>query len=356
MTTSDSDLKDLPPLQAHPAAWLGPDMAGDPAVWTWRLSAEEIGEIAATARSFLERAGAPRLPEPSEFPLPRLASKLAALKQELIGGRGFQLIKGLPVQAWPLELSAAAFLGIGAHLGQARSQNAKGHLLGHVRDLGLASSDPNVRIYQTHERQSFHTDSCDAVALLCLQQAREGGGSLLVSALSLWNAMLERDPGLASELLKPVATDRRGEVPPGAEPFFMIPPLSWHAGRLTVHYQRQYIESAQRFESAPRLTERQRAALDLFDSLAEDPALHFSMRLEPGDLQVVYNHNLLHDRQAFTDWPEAERRRHLLRLWLSLEGDRPLPDCFLQRFGSTEVGQRGGVAPADGVLRVPLAP
>ena len=87
------------------------------------------------------------------------------------------------------------------------------------------------------------------------------------------------------------------------------------------------------------------AAREVEQSLAaNDPRLHVSMRLEPGDMQFVYNHSLLHDRTSFIDWPEQHRRRHLLRLWLSIPGDRPLPACFAQRYGSVEIGSRGGVA------------
>src|SRR5262249_8399002 len=82
----------------------------------------------------------------------------------------------------------------GAPLGRARSQNARGHLLGHVCDLGLSGADPNVRIYQTRERQSFHTDSCDVVGLLCIREAKRGGDSLLVSALSIYNELLRIRP------------------------------------------------------------------------------------------------------------------------------------------------------------------
>lgn len=36
-----------------------------------------------------------------------------------------------------------------------------------------------------------------------------------------------------------------------------------------------------------------------------------------------------------------------LRLWLSMPGDRPLPECFAQRYGSTEIGDRGGVIASE---------
>jgi hypothetical protein len=196
-----------------------------------------------------------------------------------------------------------------------------------------------VRIYQTKERQTFHTDSADVVGLLCLNEAREGGDSLLVSAVSMYNAMRRERPDLLALLFEEIGTDRRGEVPPGEKPFFTIPVYSWHAGSLTVIYQRQYIDSAH----APRLTPAHIEALDMFDALANDARLNFSMRLAPGDMQFVYNHSLLHDRTAFIDWPEPERRRHMLRLWLSIPGDRQLPVSFKQRYGSIEIGDRGGI-------------
>jgi len=171
-----------------------------------------------------------------------------------------------------------------------------GHILGHVRDVGASSSDPDARIYQTAERQTFHTDSADVVGLLCLRKAQSGGESLLVSALSIYNRYQQLRPDLLPLLFEPIATDRRGEIPQGGKAYMTIPVFNWYAGRLTVFYQRQYINSAQRFDEAPRLTERHVEALNVFDTLANDSSLHFSMQLEPGDMQFVYNHSQLHDR------------------------------------------------------------
>jgi Taurine catabolism dioxygenase TauD, TfdA family. len=103
------------------------------------------------------------------------------------------------------------------------------------------------------------------------------------------------------------------------------------------------------------LSDQQKEALDLLDALADDPALSLSMALEAGDIQLVHNHTLLHDRTAFEDWPEPKKRRHLLRLWLAPPEARPLPPIFSQRYGSATPGNRGGVM-ARGVERVaPLA-
>ena len=263
-------------------------------------------------------------------------------------------MRGLPIKKYSQAFAATIFCGIGAHIGSARSQNADGHILGHVRDIGADANDPNSRIYQTCERQTFHTDSADVVGLLCIREAREGGKSLLVSAETIYNRMKQERPDLLEKLFDPIATDRRGEIPNGAKPYMEIPVLSWHNGYLTVFYQRQYIDSAQRFEGAMRLSPEHVEALDMFDALANNPELCFGMQLQPGDMQFVYNHSQLHDRTGFLDWPDPSQRRHLMRLWLSIEGDRPLPESFKERYGTIEVGNRGGIITKHTKLQAPI--
>lgn len=343
---------ELPPRLTGPTVWAGAGMARRDD-WIETLGPAEIDEIAAAAEPLVRREADIAQITREQFPLPTLAPRLARWRDTLLRGRGFVLARGLPVQRWSMRESATAFFGLGAHLGHARSQNGRGHLLGHVQDLGLASDDPNVRIYQTAERQTFHTDSCDVVGLLCLQTAVRGGDSALVSSNTMWNELLARSPGLAAELLKPVATDRRGEVPEGGRPCFTIPVYCWHEGLMSTIYQRQYIDSAQRYADAPRLTDAMVRALDAFDALAEDPELHFLMRLERGDLQFVHNHTLLHDRTAFTDTPQ--QRRHLLRLWLAPDDARSLPPVYAERYGSVVPGRRGGVEVPRMRLVAPLS-
>jgi len=333
---------ELPPEISHPSAWYGPDLVrrGD---WTEVLSESEVVEVERATRRLAERSIEMTAIGRDDFPLPELGQRLRRMLDEVLNGRGFVVIRGLPVERWSPREAAIAFVGIGSHLGSARSQNAQGHLLGHVKDLGLVSSDPNIRIYQTRERQTFHTDSCDVVALLCLQPARSGGLSSLVSSVTIFNEMRRRRPELLKVLFEPIETDRRGETPEGQRPYFRIPVFNWHEGLLSAIYQRQYIESARRFTELRPLTPEQIQALDLFDQLANDPALNLLMEFRPGDIQLVHNHTVLHDRTAFEDWPEPERKRHLLRLWLAPPEARPLPPVYAERYGSTEPAHRGGV-------------
>jgi hypothetical protein len=352
----------MPPGRIEgPSAWYGPDMAKSPDLanseeWLYRLTGDEIAELDQalehTRARGLDIIGITR----EDFPLPRLGPVLDDIHRELLHGRGFVLLRGVPVGRYSIAEAAAVYWGIGAYFGRALSQNAKGHVLGHVRDLGYNPDDPNVRIYQTTERQYFHTDSCDLVGLLCLRQARSGGLSAIVSSVTVFNEMLARRPDLLPVLFEPFETDRRGEVPAGMKPYFAVPVFNWHAGRLSTIYVRRYIESARRFPEVPPLTARQVEALDGFDSLLEDSALNLFMDFEPGDIQLLHNHQILHDRTGYVDWPEPPRKRHLLRLWLCPPDGRPLPDCFAPRYGSVEIGRRGGILVPGTRLTVPLEP
>lgn len=344
----------LPDRFTRPSAWIGEEIDKTREKWLVILDPEQVQDLEQAARHYLSLGRDIGEITARDFPLGDFSKHLETLKEKLLHGIGVEVLRGLPVDRYTQEMAATIFCGIGAHLGSARSQNAAGHILGHVRDTGANPGDSNTRIYQTNARQTFHTDSADVVGLLCLREAKEGGDSLLVSAETIYNRMRAERPDLLERLFDPIATDRRGEIPDGARPYMEIPVLNWHAGHLTVFYQRQYIESAQRFPDALRLTPEHIAALDMFDALANDPALHIRMRLKPGDMQFVYNHSQLHDRTGFTDWPDPDKRRHLLRLWLSLPGDRPLPHCFAQRYGTIEIGNRGGIITAGTRLHAPL--
>src|SRR6266568_8884489 len=235
----------LPPEIGDASAWYGPNLTGR-TDWIECLSQAEIAEVESATKQLAESAKSSldlTSINTEDLPLPTLGPRLRHLLDEVLSGRGFVLIRALPVQRWTKREAAIAFLGIGVHLGSLRMQNAAGHLLGHVRDLGRSSSDPHARIYQTRERQTHHTDSCDVVGLLCLRAARSGGLSALVSSTTIFNEMRRQRPELLKLLFQPVATDRRGEVPEGQKPYFQIPTFSWHNGFLTAIYQRQYIDS-----------------------------------------------------------------------------------------------------------------
>ena len=345
---------DLPDHIDIAAAWYGKDLADKPKLWQHQLKDNEISELIKAAKKFQSSGEELGDISPKNFVLGEFADSLTELQKELRSGIGFKLISGLPVGELSPETYSTIFCGLGSYIGKARSQNADGHLLGHVRDTGANAKDPSVRIYQTSARQTFHTDRSDVVGLLCIREAKEGGDSLLASSVTAFNEVMKRSPSLAKELMQPVAYDRRGEIPDGAMPYMIIPVFNWYKSKLTCIYQREYIISAQRFDEAPKLTQSQIDAFDLFDEILNDDSVNLRMRLKAGDIQFVYNHNLLHDRTGFVDWGQPEKKRHLLRLWLSLPGDRKLPPTFAQAYGNLDIGNRGGIITEETVLKVPV--
>ena len=356
---SRSEVSFAPAMPNHTiegsAAWRGMDLrkSND---FTYQLTHAEIIEIDAAVQAIVQQGIDHIAIDRHNFELPQLGEHLTLIRNDvLLQGRGFIVIRGVPVERYSIEEAAAAFLGLGAYFGKPVSQNGKGHILGHVKDLGRSIEDPTARIYQTTHRQTFHTDSADIVALLCLKTAKAGGLSRIVSSMFLHNEMFRRRPDLAAVLFEPFSFDRRGEVAPGKKGYYEMPIFHWHAERLSVFYgNRYYIESAQRFPDVPRLMGKQIEALDLFDDLANDPANYLDIEFKPGDIQLIHNHVILHDRTDYEDWPEPERKRHLLRLWLCPPNGRPLPPVFADRYGGTEIGNRGGIVLPGVSMTTPL--
>jgi hypothetical protein len=343
------------PVFDNPQVWYGPALAGRDE-WIHRFGANELEEIDecvhradASGRDLLELGGA-------DLALPGLSGLLARLRQEVLHGRGFFLLKGLPVGRYTARQSAIAYWAIGRQLGEPVSQNGKGHVLGHVTNLGLNYSDPEVRGYQTAARLGYHTDSSDLVGLLCLRTARSGGVSSIVSSTTLWNELVRRRPDHARTLLGLFHRTRWGEIPEMKQRWGANPIFAPYGGRMFASYVRSAIMKAQAMPEVPRLTAGQIEALDHLDALAADPALHLDMVLEPGDLQWVSNHHILHSRTAYEDWAEPERRRHLLRLWLACDDGPPLPASMHERLGLTARGRPNGICVPGVPFIAPLVP
>jgi len=338
----------------------------DPAVW-YRADWEQCDDwiIELTEKEIRELKNAVSLSQAvpivemsaCSFTLPSLASRIRELRNELIHGRGFGVLRGLPVYEWDRESLARAYYGIGCHLGVPVSQNAQGHLLGHVCDLGLDPMDPVNRVYQTNYRQLFHTDSTDIVGLLCLQPARMGGQSSICSSSTIYHEIAERRPDLLKVLCQRFHIDRKGEIPQGEDETYEMAVFYPDEERVTCIYARDFIDAAQRHSHVAPLTTEQVDALNLMDELAASGDLRLDIDFLPGDIQFLHNHQILHARTSYEDWPEPERRRHLLRLWLSTADGRSLPADFEARYGKIEQGQpRGGISVPGATLQAPLEP
>jgi hypothetical protein len=304
-----------------PAGWSAEDLAGGED-YLYRLDEDEVDEILA-AMERVEKSGiALKHVTRAQFPLPRFARVMDAIvKDEVMEGRGFIFLRGLPSVGLTVLQHAIIQWGLGAYIGRATHQNGRGHLLEHVMNSG---GDINVsgRGYNSPSALGFHADSADAFSLMCIRTAKSGGEHSIVSSVTLYNEMLKRRPDLVHELTFRFYRTRRGEELPGAEPFQRQPVFSITDGYFAGRSASYTITRAQKLPGVPPLTDKQKAAIDFYQSLSRELALQIDW--QPGDISFVLNHVSLHARTAYEDWPERDRRRHLLRLWLDLAGERPV--------------------------------
>jgi Taurine catabolism dioxygenase TauD, TfdA family len=302
---------------SSPAAWQRSDLASAP--WRVRLSPDEIDE----ARRAVSKWQAKQLPlatmKRSDFPLPTLAPRIAEWRSEVSTGRGLQVVSGVPVDAWSLEESSIFFWGLGQHLGLPGAQNRKGDLLGHVRDTGADKSDRYVRQYLTTQNIPFHCDAADMVGLLCLTKAKSGGLSRIASSVSVYNELLRRRPDLAPRLFEPFMLDTRDEAEANGMKVLPVPPCRHAEGVLRTFWHSEYFRTSQRHEGV-RLTDVENELFDLYDAISASREFFIDMDLEPGDIQLLSNHTVIHARTDYVDHAEPDRKRHLLRLWITLRG------------------------------------
>lgn len=328
-----------------PAGW-EPEEIARTSDWAYRLSQADIAEVRDAVAS-VQRRGLPIVAmSGADFPLPRFAATLAEMRRELLEGRGFVYLRGLPVAQMTQEQAAIAYFGIGHYLGRPISQNAQGHLLGHVKDHGNKSiDDPHTRGYQTTAELGFHVDHCDYVGLLCLRTAKSGGASRVASSITLYNRMLAQRPDLVEVLCQDFYFTRHGEVPPGGQPWYTQPVFSFEQGYFSARGVSSYIRKAQGLPGVPPFTPEQEEAMALYRKTVAECAA--DLDFEPGDIQFLHNHVILHSRTAYEDWPEPDRKRHLMRLWLADDAGRPLPESVRRNFRGVVVAGFKPTAPLD---------
>ena len=305
-----------------PVAWTGDEMAKS-AEWLYRIPERALREIEAALARIDSLGLSLKEMRKEHFDVPTLAADLPAIAAEVESGRGFVQMKGLPVDHYDAREAEIVYWGIGLHVGTALSQNARGDLLGHVRDEGLDISDTNVRGYQTNAKQSFHTDiGGDVVALMCLHGAKSGGRSRIVSSMSIYNELLSACPWYIGLLYNGFDIDWRGEQPDGSPATYREPIYAYFDGKLSCRFMPRFIKSAQSKSGRP-LSLAENEALEVMERLAE--RLCFEIPFDRGDLQFINNYVVLHGRTGYEDFQEPHRRRHLLRLWLKVAGSRTLP-------------------------------
>jgi alpha-ketoglutarate-dependent taurine dioxygenase len=288
--------------------------------WYYPLSERCLAALDETIRQLRQQPRTTTELRLSETPCLHCEEDLQSARTALETGRGFVILEGLPRQRYTVSEQQVIYWLVGQLLGRPFIQNVQGTLLYDVRDTGQDVRD-GARFSVTNAETGFHTDNAfgetvlDYVGLFCVRTAKSGGANQLVSAYSLYNALLAKYPDVLEALYQPFHVDRRGGLRPGDAPTSQFPILQWGGRELLCRYFRYWIEAGHEKAGQP-LTAAQNAALEVMDQVLDDPELHIEVTLRPGDMFFINNRWLLHKRNAFEDHPQAEQRRHYVRLWL----------------------------------------
>ncbi|PZU57620.1 MAG: taurine dioxygenase [Sphingobium sp.] len=335
-------LTTVPPVTTS-AAWRG-DRLAETGEWIYLLSPEQVAELEALGTRFVAENPDLRTVSKGEYPLVACAGAVAEWGKDVDYGRGFVLVRGLRTDLYSDKLSAAIYYILGLHMGDPIRQNEMGDLIDHVYATSdKTMDDPTAMSSKVRDKLVYHSDSSDIVALMCLRPAKEGGLSCLVSGAEIYNEILRRRPDLAPLLLEPFHWDWRRQDHNAPANTYTSPIVSMVDGVFSMYAGSLYILTAQDYPGVPKLSDDQIEVLRLFDEITYEPGMAIAMDFRPGDIQWLSNYAALHARTTFWDFPEPQRRRHLLRLWLSRDSGRPV----VADFGKNGVVQHR-VAPRDG--------
>jgi alpha-ketoglutarate-dependent taurine dioxygenase len=305
------------------AAWQAGTFKGN-ADYTLQFDDADRRELLAAVRA-LPAGTPPQTLGKDSFPLPRLAARLSAAADDVRDGRGFVVLRGLPVDAGvTVDEYIAVTWALGQHFGYALSQNTNGDLIGHVVDA--TAEDPTPRMYRSNLELRPHNDITAMITLSCWHKSQAGGASVVVSAVTVHDELRATRPELMDTYYRGFYYHQVGEEAPGAEPVTptRVPLFAVRDGQLSSRYLRSNIVAGHKAKGVP-LTEREIEAMNAFDQVSTKPDNRLAFFLERGDMIVMNNYTMMHARTSFTNYPEPERKRHLVRLWLDAPGFRKVP-------------------------------
>lgn len=327
-----------------PKGWVRAELEQDSS-WIRPLTAHEITDLETSLRQVLALGKTEFDLAAADFVLTeRTRALLTEVMQATQTRYGLCLVRGFPVANWSKAELRTLFWCLGLCCGVPRPQGKQSQYVSDVTNTGGTYRGGTGRGYNTNSKLDFHADGSDIVGLMCLQTAKSGGTSLLSSSLTAYTEMQKQRPDLAKLLTEPFYFSRQGEHAAEEPPYYLASIVGEKNGRFACRHIRNHIIGAQlTFTDVPRLTTQQTEALDMFDALLARPDICFHMELEPGDIQFVNNHVTLHARTEYEDYPEPERRRHLLRLWLSLPQAQSLPEAWRLAYKDVDAqALRGG--------------
>jgi len=317
--------------------------------WLHQLSDAEIVEIDKAFRSVRQKGIDIIDVSRDNFVLdhfPRIAGKCQAALEE---GPGVYLIRGFPADKYSPEDLKLINWGMAKYVGTAVSQSHEGDVMGDVRNLNTNPDGPKSgRGYKSSRELWFHCDSADVSSLFAVRNAKSGGLSGVCSSLAVHNEMARTRPDLLEVLYEPWWWRWQKGCYENEAPIYQQPIFSVQDGKLSCRYIGGSLRSVHKEYPGvvPPLTPRQVEAMTLFDELLNGKIFPVWKPFIPGDWQMVNNHTVMHARTEFEDHPEVEKKRHLLRMWLSVPNSRPLSPLMRPVYRDQRSGAVRGGLPA----------
>jgi len=313
---------------AGPSAWRSGDIrAGDYRVV---LSAACLDEIRRLADEIRARPLPTILRTPAEHDLPNCRAAMAQVSHILKEGVRFAVVDRLPLGELSTDEATAIYWLLASMVTRPVAQKLDGTMIYDVHDTGRqALPGSGIRPDKTNIEIRFHIDNAynttppEIVGLLCLRTAKSGGVSRVLSFHTVHNELLARCPEHLPRLYRPFWFDRQREFFAG-EPEIFSAPVFEDDGELRARFSHHQINGGYALKGEP-VDNDGAAGLGAMLEIFEEPGIAIDFDFAPGEIQFVDNRVLGHSRTEFEDYPEPERRRHLIRLWLRDHGGRAYP-------------------------------
>ncbi len=306
--------------------WTARDLAG-PQSWTRSFTPEMVDAVMSVVRNV------PEIPlhqiNARDFPVSSMHEILNDVHEDLENGRGFTLLAGWPADDFSYADNVAAYCVIASQIGDIVIQNYEGQSVVDVIDEKVAYSHLS-RGYRSNKRLPFHTDGADLTGLLCLGTPARGGGTILISATTVFNTIQDEHPEYLEMLLRGFYHHRRRQHDVGDNPLSAdrIPVFAFHNDYLHCCYNRNPIDWVEK--EGMELTAEEIEVLDYFDAVVARPELQANIQFQKGDMQFLNNFTILHSRTPYED--DASHRRHLVRLWLEDPTSKRMGESLLDLY------------------------
>lgn len=329
-------------LVTGPSVWDRAEITDDTG-WHYQLSSETIAEIKANLATMDASAAVLKDVNSESFPLPSFVEQSKAIAEQLGNGRGIAKLSGLDIANYSLAEAKLIYSGVCNQIGVTVSQSHLGDYIGEVMDFRSTSDD---RRYHNGGEFIMHRDpTTDVTGLLSIRRSMEGGSSRLMSAGTLHNALLADYPELMETIYNGFYY-RRTTPDRGLTDLYTpyrIPVFDFaEGGEFMSHYIPGFSEFYQERDELPEDHIEIQAQNAIKDVLWNRPSLYLENMMEQGDMQFSSNRVALHARTDYTDWPDIERARLLLRVWLQLPNLSRIP-AHMEMFENRD-RYNGGIA------------